>query len=418
MASNAATKASSTRTRATGSKAGATKSTAKKKTAARKIAAKSAAGGTTATPKKAAKKTAARKTGTRVTAKAKTGAGKATAGKSAPGKTSAAKASGRKSAPRKKASAKKRQSAGTAPVRPGRPAARTLEERAVEQPLMTTLRAEHRQMARVMKLFSEQLRTIEAGEIVDTHVVYEIMDYMVNWPDRYHHPREDVVYAKVAELSDEAAESVANLQREHDEMVRSGRAVLTRIEGWRAGTISGQALIESGRDYIERSYAHMNREENEVFPRIEDLLSAEDWLELARENRLRPVSDPVFGPRVQRDFRNLARKLRRTMRRGVERGTMVEWISIEAFLESLEVLSMANDAARSVTSDHLRGAWYDGVDMFRTSPLTAPVQVAINNTRQTFRWLSEVAEISRDTLGDLARVNRERQNRIRLLDRA
>ena len=48
--------------------------------------------------------------------------------------------------------------------------------------------------------FAEQLDSIEAGELVDTHVVYEVMDYMVTWPDRFHHPREDLIYARVAEL--------------------------------------------------------------------------------------------------------------------------------------------------------------------------------------------------------------------------
>ena len=65
---------------------------------------------------------------------------------------------------------------------------------------MKALRAEHRHIATVMQLFADQLKAIESGELVDTHVVYEIMDYMVTWPDRYHHPREDLIYGRVAEL--------------------------------------------------------------------------------------------------------------------------------------------------------------------------------------------------------------------------
>ena len=60
--------------------------------------------------------------------------------------------------------------------------------------------------------------------------------------------------------------------------------------------------------------------------------------ELAEDDKLRPVADPVFGPRVQREFRNMTRKLRRSLRSTVERGTMVEWIGIEAFMESVEVM--------------------------------------------------------------------------------
>ena len=283
--------------------------------------------------------------------------------------------------------------------------------------MLTALRAEHRHIAGVMKLFSVQLRSIDDGQLVDTHVVYEVMDYMVTWPDRFHHPREDLIYGRVAELDVSAADEVDSLQREHDEMAGRGREVLAKIEDWREGSVSGAEVVKSGRAYVERMYTHMNSEEELVFPHIESVLTLEDWRELSEDDQLRPVSDPVFGPKVQREFRNLARKLRRNVRREVERGTLVEWIGIEALMEALEVLSMAHDSARSLTSDHLRAAWDDSVDLFREAPLSAPFRAAANNTRQGLRWLEEVREISRDTLDDLSRVNRERQDRIRLLDR-
>ena len=95
-------------------------------------------------------------------------------------------------------------------------------------PLMKALRAEHRHMATVMQLFSEQLKAIEGGELVDTHVVYEIMDYMVTWPDRFHHPREDLIYARVAEVDARTADDVDSLQRDHD---HTGQTRSQRVAG-------------------------------------------------------------------------------------------------------------------------------------------------------------------------------------------
>ena len=86
---------------------------------------------------------------------------------------------------------------------------------------MKALRAEHRHIATVMQLFADQLKAIESGELVDTHVVYEIMDYMVTWPDRYHHPREDLIYGRVAELDRKAADEVDTLQRDHDHTAKA-----------------------------------------------------------------------------------------------------------------------------------------------------------------------------------------------------
>ncbi len=129
------------------------------------------------------------------------------------------------------------------------------------------------------------------------------------------------------------------------------------------------------------------------------------------------MADSVFGPRVQREFRNMTRKLRRSLRRSVERGSLVQWIGVEALMESLEVVSIAYESARDTATEHARTALQDSLKLFREAPLSAPLRVVANNTRATFRLLGEVAVISRETLQDLSRVNQERKDRVRLMDR-
>ncbi len=286
-----------------------------------------------------------------------------------------------------------------------------------EQPMMKALRAEHRHMATIMQLFADQLKSIEDGQLVDTHVVYEIMDYMVTWPDRYHHPREDLIYGRVAEIDTKAKDEVDTLQRDHDQTASRGRKVLREIERWREGEVTGTSVVKLGREYIDHIYEHMNVEEKVVFPHIESVLTNDDWRDLTADDQLRAAADPVFGPRVQREFRNLARKLRSRTRRVVEHSTMVEWIGIEALMESIEVLSMAYDSVRSSAADHIHAAVDDSKDLLREAPLKAPLKVAVNNTKLTLALLEDVLGIGRDTLGDLSRVNQERKDRVRLLDR-
>ena len=330
----------------------------------------------------------------------------------------------RKSASGKQGS-KKKQSAGkasspTAPAAysreawekpaPGKPAP------GPEQPLMKALRAEHRHIASVMQLFSDQLQAIEAGDAVDAHVVYEVMDYMATWPDRYHHPREDLIYGRVAELDRKAADDVDTLQRDHDATAKRGQQLLRDIEGWREGEVKGAVLVKAGREYVGHMYEHMNVEEKVVFPHVESVLTLEDWRELAEDDELRAVSMPVFGPRVQREFRNLARRLRRGVRRRVERGVVEEWVGIEALIESLEVLSLAAETARETAGDHLRSALDDSREMFREAPLSAPLRCSINNVKLGYRLVGDMIDISREIFDDLERVNRERRERSELFD--
>ena len=285
------------------------------------------------------------------------------------------------------------------------------------QPLMRALYAEHVHMSMVMQVFKEQLGAIECGEVVDTHVVYEVMDYMVTWPDRFHHPREDLIYARVAEIDPGALDDVDTLQRDHDNTARVGRQLLKLIENWRSGEAAGSEVVTRGREYISHIYEHMNVEEKLVFPKVEATLTPRDWFELSEDDKLRGVSDSVFGPQVQREFRNMARKIRRGVRRSVEHGTMVEWVSLDAVMESFEVVSIAYDSARSTAETHARDALNDALGYFQKAPLSAPVRCALNNTRLTFRLLGDIAEISLETLDDLSQVNQARKDRMRLLSR-
>lgn len=287
-----------------------------------------------------------------------------------------------------------------------------------EAPMLAALRGEHRHIASVLALLSDHLNAIERSELVNTHVVYEILDYMVTWPDRFHHPREDVIYSYAAEIDARLAEDRRRLERDHDAMARAGKDLLHTVERWRRGDANGAEVVRLGRDYVRSHYQHMAVEEREVFPAIDAVLTRADWRELAADDQLRPVRDPIFGRRVQREFRNVARKLRRSLRQGVERRAVAEWVSMESLFEAYEVVSMALQSSRAVTRDQIltgvREAGYITFD----APLKAPLLCTANNLRLTLEWIGEMQEIYRDAAVDLVRVNRERQDRLRLLRRA
>jgi hemerythrin-like domain-containing protein len=284
-----------------------------------------------------------------------------------------------------------------------------------EAPLIRELKSDHRQIASVLSLFSEQLDAIESGDLVDPTVIYEVMDYMVSWPDRFHHPREDLLFAHVADLDAGAAPECRELQHEHADMASRGQALLAVVREWRRGTAPGNDVIRLGRDYIAHYHQHMTREERELFPLIELTLSDSDWRDLGADEAMQTLPDPVFGRRVQREFRTMARKLRRSVRRGVEDSVMLEWVGIDSALEGLEVIGMAMQNGRAISRERLRCAAQEALYMTLEKPLQAPVRCSVNNARHLFGWAEEVTGVYRDLFGDLVRVNRERRDRVRLV---
>ncbi|MEL7043405.1 MAG: hemerythrin domain-containing protein [Pseudomonadota bacterium] len=287
-----------------------------------------------------------------------------------------------------------------------------------EAPMLASLRGEHRHIASVLALLSDHLNAIERSELVNTHVVYEILDYMVTWPDRFHHPREDVIFAYAADVDARLAQDRRRLEKEHDALARAGKELLHTIERWRRGAADGSEVVSLGREYVQSHYRHMSFEESDVFPAIDVVLNRNDWRELAADDQLRPVGDPVFGRRVQREFRNLARKLRRNLRRGVERTAVAEWVGLESLLEAIEVMSMAAQSGRSITRDHVATGLREATYITLDAPLRAPLLCAANNLRLSLEWVDEMQGVYRDTAVDLVRINRERKDRMRLLRRA
>ncbi len=287
-----------------------------------------------------------------------------------------------------------------------------------EAPMLAALRSEHRHIASVLALLSEHLNSIERSELVNTHVVYEILDYMVTWPDRFHHPREDVIFAYAADVDARLAKDRRELEKQHDTLARAGKELLHTIERWRSGEVGGSEVVHLGRDYVQLHYKHMSFEEREIFPAIDVVLTRSDWRELAADDQLKPVGDPVFGRRVQREFRNMARKLRRSLRQGVERRAVAEWVGIESLFEAYEVVSMAFQSGRAITRDQVLTGVREASYITLDAPLKAPFLCAANNLRLTLEWVDEMQDVYRDAAVDLVRVNRERKDGLRLLRRA
>ncbi|MEM1142498.1 MAG: hemerythrin domain-containing protein [Pseudomonadota bacterium] len=287
-----------------------------------------------------------------------------------------------------------------------------------EAPALANLRQSHRHIASVLALLSDHLNAIERSDIVNTQALHEIVDYMVTWPDRAHRTREILIYDYAAEMNTELKSMVEDVDAAHEDLRNKGIGLRESVDDWRNGYIAGDQVIARGRAYVRDAFAMMSRKEQKLFPRIDDTLQREDWRELAADGLLNPIKDPVFGRRVNREFRTMARKLRRSLRRGVERRAVAEWVGIESFFEAYEVLSMAFQNGRTATRDQLLTSLRESSYITLDAPFKAPLLCAANNARLTLEWFEELQEIYRDTTVDLLRVNRERQDRLRLLKRA
>lgn len=159
------------------------------------------------------------------------------------------------------------------------------------------LRREHANMASLLKTLEWQVAQFERGGRPDYDVISSTVDYFLSFPDLYHHPKEDKVFARLQERAPAAAERVGDLRREHEalairtrELAAGVRAILGEAQ------VPRDSFVNWAKAFLELQWQHMNKEEELFFPLALEHLTPSDWAALEQE--MTDQEDPLFGERV------------------------------------------------------------------------------------------------------------------------
>ena len=170
------------------------------------------------------------------------------------------------------------------------------------------LNSDHRNITQLLEFLEAQLARVRQLEPADFDLMRDVMRYMAHYPDRVHHPLEDLVIQKLIEHDLSAQKMAENILHEHEDLARKSAAfleMLTQItEGER---VPPEEIEAKGRDYAAFLRAHMEKEDERLFPLAEKTLTAQDWHEIAKGRKR--LADPVFGAVVQNQFRQLYERI-------------------------------------------------------------------------------------------------------------
>ena len=174
--------------------------------------------------------------------------------------------------------------------------------------IVEVLRQEHRNIERVLRILERELNVFNHGDRPNYDVVLAAIKYFKDYPDSCHHPKEDVIFAKLRARDTTAVENIGDLEAEHREGAKRLRRVAQIVEA----VLSDQDLMRTTatdviRDFIEHERRHMAMEERVVFPAALKTLRASDWAEIAL--RLADREDPLSQPALEEKFNMLRRKI-------------------------------------------------------------------------------------------------------------
>lgn len=156
------------------------------------------------------------------------------------------------------------------------------------------LRRDHANMRSVLMLVSHQLDHLETAGAADYVLLANALYYMRKFPSHVHHPKEDLVFERLAERDPVWKGEVAKLLAQHREIYALEEELLERcLDSPPGGSEAVGELLERGRRYLQLQRQHSETEERLLFPQAEVALTPKDWAAIA--GRIREVEDPLFG---------------------------------------------------------------------------------------------------------------------------
>lgn len=172
------------------------------------------------------------------------------------------------------------------------------------------LKDEHSAIAAVLytlRYLVKQMR--EAGNAPNFPLLRAILDYIVSYPDRWHHPKEDdFLFAAVKRQTKEADALIADLEQEHKtgyQMIENLKQLLLGFQNNQPG--AGEAFFKQAERYVQFEWEHMRKEEDELVPIAKHTLSSADWIEI--NSAFHENDNPLFGIKPREEAERLFQRI-------------------------------------------------------------------------------------------------------------
>ncbi|MCL4798140.1 MAG: hemerythrin domain-containing protein [Burkholderiales bacterium] len=170
---------------------------------------------------------------------------------------------------------------------------------------LAVIREEHRALAGVLHGLQYLARQIaERKRAADFRLLRAMVDYILAFPVRLHHPKEDQHLFSTLRARDPGVVPVlAELEAEHvrdREYARELQEALGRFERAADAFPAFAAALDR---YAALQWAHMRKEEDVVLPAAERALRPDDWA--AIDAAFASNRDPLAGIDVSEEFREL-----------------------------------------------------------------------------------------------------------------
>lgn len=170
--------------------------------------------------------------------------------------------------------------------------------------ILDELRQDHRNMALLLVQLERQSERINSGDDADFELLHDVMQYMTQYPDAVHHPKEDRLYAELNAARPDLARGMSRVTSEHAAIAEQGQALRDKIQEVIAGNfVERNTVVADAERYIDFLRKHMRWEETDLFDRIDEMIA--DGHVLIDASTMVDADDPIFSDQVEQRYERL-----------------------------------------------------------------------------------------------------------------
>jgi len=162
--------------------------------------------------------------------------------------------------------------------------------------IIQQIHTDHRHIVKILSILRHELKLLENNsEEANFELISDSLDYLAHYPDEYHHPKEEVIFAYHLQRSDEMRDEIERLMNQH----RNLHEATQRINEITTAILQGdvhlrETYINTLAGFIQQQTSHLENEEKAVLPMLEQRLNDQDWINI--EQQMPTQADPLFSP--------------------------------------------------------------------------------------------------------------------------
>lgn len=180
---------------------------------------------------------------------------------------------------------------------------------------ITLIKDEHWAISAVLLTLTSLVRTMrrraDDGKEPDADfaLLKAMLDYIVSYPERWHHPKEEqVLFPAIRRRTREADGLLEELGRDHEQGALHIGNLQQKLLAFKRGEPGArEAFFDATDEYAQYQWMHIGKEERLLLPLAQRVLTDDDWREVSAA--FHAMDNPPFGMQPRVDAENMYRRI-------------------------------------------------------------------------------------------------------------